>query len=139
MLLKKPSRPKALISLVPMIDVLLILLVFFMVTSTYLDLDMIPLAERADETMAAAPAPSMAGVPLILRLGADGQAYVRGQPLPTDTLGPALLSLVEGREDTEIILLPSARASTQSLVSLMDAVSGAGLSRLRIVRLETRP
>ncbi|MEC9310117.1 MAG: biopolymer transporter ExbD, partial [Pseudomonadota bacterium] len=35
MILKRASRPRALISLVPMIDVMLILLVFFMVTSTY--------------------------------------------------------------------------------------------------------
>ena len=51
--LTRPSRPRALISLVPMIDVMLILLVFFMVTSTYLNLDMIP-AVRPEQGGAAA-------------------------------------------------------------------------------------
>ena len=37
------KRLGPLISMTPMIDVLFILLVFFMVTSTFLDLDMIPL------------------------------------------------------------------------------------------------
>jgi hypothetical protein len=36
-------------SLVAMIDVLMILLFFFMVTSTYLDLDMVPLVEGNGE------------------------------------------------------------------------------------------
>jgi biopolymer transport protein ExbD len=47
--LKRPRPPRALISLVAMIDVLLILLVFFMVTSTYLDLDMIPAVSQNEE------------------------------------------------------------------------------------------
>ena len=49
MQLSRSKPPQRLISLVPMIDVLLIMLVFFMVTSTYLDLDMIPVARAADD------------------------------------------------------------------------------------------
>ena len=47
-MLKRRSRNGPLISLVPMIDVMLILLVFFMVTSTYLNLDMIPAVRQQD-------------------------------------------------------------------------------------------
>ena len=43
MQLSRPRPAKTLISLVPMIDVMLILLVFFMVTSTYLNLDILSL------------------------------------------------------------------------------------------------
>ena len=56
-LARRPA-PRSLISLVPLVDVLLILLVFFMVTSTYLDLDMIPTLDR---TEAEAEAPELAG------------------------------------------------------------------------------
>ena len=42
------------LSLVPLIDVMLILLVFFMVTSTYLDLDMIPKVDQAEAPLTGA-------------------------------------------------------------------------------------
>ena len=68
---RKPTRP--LISLVPMIDVMLILLVFFMVTSTYLNLDMIPALAQSNR-----PVPSQAAKTetvsetLLIRIGTDG-------------------------------------------------------------------
>ncbi|NCO20421.1 MAG: biopolymer transporter ExbD, partial [Rhodobacterales bacterium] len=76
--LSRPTGPRAAISLVAMIDVLMILLVFFMVTSTYLDLDMVPLA-GADDSAAAPVVPQTPPMRLLVRLGAEGAAHVRGQ------------------------------------------------------------
>ena len=56
-----------------MIDVMLILLVFFMVTSTYLNLDMIPAADRSEDTAEATSADTGAGT-LLIRLGAGWPA-----------------------------------------------------------------
>jgi biopolymer transport protein ExbD len=47
MQLRRRIPSPRLISLVSMVDVLLIMLVFFMVTSTYLNLDMIPMTQSA--------------------------------------------------------------------------------------------
>ena len=139
--LARPNRPRALISLVPMIDVMLILLVFFMVTSTYLNLDMIPAADRGDTVPEAATAQGSgdrAGT-ILIRIGADGIPTVRGQPLD----GPALASfLAEQMADaplTQVLVLPSAAAKTQALVSTMDVATSSGVTRLRVVRLEARP
>ncbi|AVO39712.1 biopolymer transporter ExbD [Pukyongiella litopenaei] len=142
MTLKRPARAGPLISLVPMIDVMLILLVFFMVTSTYLDLDMIPAARRSDAPAAPDPAPSPAPSPgdtVMIRLGGDGIPVVGGSALP----GPALTALLRDRlaEDplAQVIVLPSGAATTQALISVMDAATRAGARRLRVVRLEARP
>ena len=130
MQLARPRTPPRLISLVSMIDVLLIMLVFFMVTSTYLNLDMIPMAERADETPIATTAETDGGV-LLVRLGADGNTYLRGQPV---SLGE-LAASVQTDPDTAITILPSLRADTQSLVTLMDTLTGAGAGSLRILQV----
>jgi biopolymer transport protein ExbD len=136
-----PSR-RSVISLVPLVDVMLILLVFFMVTSTYLDLDMVPVVEKAD-------APSLPPAPtageqgrssaLLIRLGSDGLTYVRGRALDATALGEAIETRLQERADAPIVVLPSGRASAQSLVSVMETASRAGASALRVVRLEASP
>ena len=121
-----------------MIDVLMILLVFFMVTSTYLNLDMIPAVERAES--AAAPSNSgPAGTPLLLRIGADGVATVRGQPLPPAALGQLLADRITENPTLAVLVLPSGAADMQALVSVMDTAAQSGVSNLRVIRLEAQP
>lgn len=128
------ARPRARmrgISLVPLVDVLLILLVFFMVTSTYLDLDMLPVSASEGGGGAAEP-----GGTLFLRIDAGGRAVVQGAPLDP----PALSALLAARQAADpglrLLILPSTRAPVQALVSVMDRATAAGVTELRIVRIE---
>lgn len=132
MQLQRQTPPPRLISLVPMIDVLLIMLVFFMVTSTYLNLDMIPLTPSTADG-AASDAPSDA-TPVMIRLGSDGQPYLRGQTLSYDALFDQLSALPA---DTPVMILPSLHADTQALVTLMDVATTAGIRILRVVQVAT--
>lgn len=138
LVLNRPRPPKALISLVPMIDVLLILLVFFMVTSTYLNLDMIPAVTRAgtpeNSTTQAEPAPT-----LLIRLGADGNPAVQGRSLAPEDLDALLRVRLSAEPLTQVVVLPSGGAAMQALVSVMDIATRAGATRLRVIRLEARP
>lgn len=136
MSLIRPERPRALISLVPMIDVLLILLVFFMVTSTYLNLDMIPAVQQRET-----PGTGQAGVtaPLMIRLGADGQPVLRGKALAPAELSALLKDRLARDPTVQLVVLPSGRAQTQALISLLDRATQAGVQRLRVIRLEARP
>jgi len=131
--LTRPVRPPATISMVSMIDVLMIMLVFFMVTSTFLDLDMLPLASEAEAPTEAGPAPE-AGA-LLIRLGADGQTRVRGQVVAPD----ALADLLRARPGLAVTVLPSGHAPVQALASVMDAATAAGVARLDILRLDAGP
>ncbi|MFY0312218.1 ExbD/TolR family protein [Leisingera sp. D0M16] len=133
MTINRPSRPRALISLVPMIDVMLILLVFFMVTSTYLNLDMIPAVKPSEATAASPQGP--AGT-LMIRLGADGVPVLRGTGLDQDTLRATLASAVAEEPLTQVVILPSGAAQTQALITVMDSAALAGVTRLRVLRLE---
>ncbi len=142
------KRQGPLISMTPMIDVLFILLVFFMVTSTFLDLDMIPLIggarPGAQSSPESSPAPAAAGEraaepgSLLVRLGADGRTYVAGQAVDAAALSAMVALRVAVRPSTPIMVLPSGSATTQSLVSLMDALSRAGARDVRVVRFEAQ-
>ena len=136
--LQRPKRARALISLVPMIDVMLILLVFFMVTSTYLNLDMIPAVRQPDQ--ASAPtSEAEAQATVMIRLGADGAPVVRGQALTDDGLGRMLRAQLADEPLTQVVVLPLGAATTQALISVMDVATQAGAVRLRVIRLEARP
>jgi biopolymer transport protein ExbD len=140
MQITRSRRNSVVISLVAMIDVLMIMLVFFMVTSTYLDLDMIPLAEGADPpsalpgTAAAAP-----GAPFMVRVGADGTAWLRGQAMSPDALIAAVEGARRATPGLEVLVLPSGQADVQALVRVMDAIAASGVQKMRIIRLEARP
>jgi len=135
---RPPAR--SLISLVPLVDVLLIMLVFFMVTSTYLDLDMIPAVERAEEEAAeAAAAPGAASGALLIRLAPDGRAWLRGRPLSEAELRAVLAERAAAGPAGEVSVLASPRAEVQALVALMDLAADTGLARLRVLRTEAGP
>lgn len=140
MRVNRRKRIGMVISVTPLVDVMMILLVFFMVTSTYLDLDMIPLvggARQAAEPGAAPPAPRQVadGGSLLVRLSADGGVYVSGRPVDLASLTAIVSVRVATRPSTPVLVLPSGAATTQSLVSLMDAIADAGAGDVRVVRL----
>ncbi len=150
MRLARRKRQGPLITMTPMIDVLFILLIFFMVTSTFLDLDMIPLiGGTRPEPQASAqssPAPAPAAAPeraaetgsFLVRLSADGRTYVAGQAVDPVALIAMVSLRVAARPSAPIMVLPSGSATTQSLVSLMDALSRAGARDVRVVRFEAQ-
>lgn len=138
--LRRPRPARALISLVAMIDVLLILLVFFMVTSTYLDLDMIPaLSQDEGESAAASATPEQTAPPLLIRIGADGMPVIRGQTVALAELDQLLRTRLQSAPTLSVMVLPTGVARTQALVSVMDIATQAGVRNLRVVRLEPRP
>ncbi len=135
MVLNRRIPPKALISLVPMIDVMLILLVFFMVTSTYLNLDMIPALRPSD---GAAKPTTTSDLRLMIRIQADGRPNLRGETLSPQDLDRVLAQALAKDPSTQLVILPSGSAPTQALISVMDQSATAGVQNMRVLRLEAR-
>jgi biopolymer transport protein ExbD len=124
-----------------MIDVLILLLIFFMVTSSYLNLDFIP-AIRADDSDLADEAATMSADSafsartLLVRLQADGTAVIAGRRLAPEELGVEVEARLRTQPDLPVVILPSGAADTQALVTLMDRLAIAGAPSIRIVRIE---
>ena len=141
--IRRPARAGPAILLTPLVDVLLILLVFFMVTSTYLDLDMIPMAEPAETPVATVAPPTgttdaagSASGTILIRLDAAGRAHLAGATLAGPALAEAVARRLETAGPAPVLILPSARASTQALVDVLGAVSAAGAERVQVVRFD---
>ena len=136
--LKRPVRRRSLISVVSMIDVMMILLFFFMVTSTYLNLDMVPALQKSDQAPgpdAPAPAPG-AATTLMIRIAADGQAMVGGQVFDAAALAALLRDRLAADPLTPVVLFPSGAAHLQDLIGVMDIVTLSGAVRVKVIRIE---
>ena len=139
--LKRPARRRTLISVVSMIDVMMILLFFFMVTSSYLNLDMVPALQKteqppdqADATPQPTPPAGTSGTVLV-RIAANGAASVRGQSLTADALTTMLKNRLVTDPLTPVVLFPSGGAHLQDLIAVMDTVTSAGAKRVKVIRL----
>ena len=118
------------LNIAPLVDVLLLLLVFFLLTSSYvvpraLDLEL-PGSSTAEPTEGSA---------IVVGLGHDGRLSLNGQPLSHSAFGPALAQLLESRPQSRVQVRAHAGLSIDVLVGLLDELRLAGA---RTLVLETR-
>ena len=119
------------INLTPLIDVVFLLLIFFMVTTTFTQETRLAvnLPEADGEPVEQAPNTIEISVSEGGSYAIDGRALVNAQ---LDTLMRALEEVSGGDRDVALILIADAEASHQSVVTAMDAIGQSGFSRLSI-------
>ena len=135
---RPPAAPPS-ISMVAMIDILMIMLIFFMVTSTYLNLTMLPLAQSDPSGAASSAAQSASPQTILLRLTGDGVVVHQGARLEGDQLQALLAARSAEQDGVQLVILPAPRASTQALVQILDTATASGVSRIRLVQLGADP
>ena len=132
--IRRPVHRRSIISVVSMIDVMMILLFFFMVTSTYLNLDMVPALQKADDAPTATT--TIPSTTLMIRIAADGTAMVGGQAFDAASLTTLLQARLATDPLTPIVLFPSGAAHLQDLIRTMDVVTKSGAVRVKVIRIE---
>ncbi len=120
------------INLIPLIDVLLVILIFLMVTTTYARFSelQINLPEAKGE--------SARDEPKRLEIGVDAQGgYSLNNARLTQTavqdLATVLKATAANAPDPVVIINADARATHQSVIRVMDAARRAGLTRVTFV------
>ena len=112
-------------SLTPMIDVVFLLLVFFMLSSRFgVDLQ-VPL------NVAGSPSGTYSGPPRLVDISPDN-IRLNGTETPLSDLPGALEDLTESRDDT-IVLRARDGAELQRVVSVMEDLGRSGFGRLVLV------
>ena len=123
------------VSVTPLIDVVLLLLIFFMVTTTFTrDSNLlINLPEASGDPLDVLPEQ------IEILVARNGAYSVNGRGLVNNQLGTLMNAIEEisaGDNSLPIIITADADTSYQSVVTVMDAVSQLGFSRLNIVTRE---
>ena len=118
------------INLVPMIDVIVVLIIFFVVTATFDARSVIQL-----ELPRATGEQSEAEQPLVVLVNADGRYFVDDREVLRTDLGSlkATVAEVAGNErDRPVMLRADARTPYQAVVTAYDALGQLGFHRIMI-------
>lgn len=126
------GRRRAVISLTPLIDVVFILLVFFMLASSFLDWRSIDLAPP---TSAGAGA-SLTGA-MLLEIRAD-DLRLGGHPVTADEAERKIMARVRETPDQRVLIKPAEGVTLQRTVDVLDRLSAAGVSNLSFMRSPAR-
>ncbi len=120
------ARPPLRISLTPLVDVVFILLVFFMLASNFHDWRAIPL-----QASGSGAGSGMRGA-LLVEVTTQGPRLA-GEALPM----PALIDRLRARRaddpDAALLVLPREGVGTGALVGVLDGLEAAGLRNLTLV------
>ena len=117
------------INLIPFIDVLLVILIFLMLSTTYSKFTELQI------TLPAADAEKSRDRPreIIVAVSADGRYAVNRKAVDgrsVDLLANELTAAAAGSNEMVVIVSADATAAHQSVVNVMDAARRAGLPRL---------
>ena len=121
-------RRRPLISITPLIDVVFILLVFFMLASSFLDWRSIDLNAPGR----AGGEPSMVGA-LLINVTQDGLRFA-GQPITLSELDRHVSSRLEQDPEQRVLVKPAPGVPFQSAVYVLDHLSRAGVIDLSLIR-----
>ena len=117
------------INLIPFIDVLLVVLIFLMLSTTYSKFTELQL------TLPSADADKLRDRPaeIIVSVAADGRYAVNRQAVDSrnvDKLSAALTAAAKDQKDPVVIVSADANVAHQAVINVLDAARRAGLPRL---------
>ncbi|HET9679794.1 MAG TPA: biopolymer transporter ExbD [Gammaproteobacteria bacterium] len=120
------------VNLTPLIDVVLLLLVFFMVSTSFVK--EAPLRVQLPE--ASLPTQSAQVAELEVIVNAEGNYFVNERALVNsrpETLRSALIKVAGEARDTPLTIRADAQTTHQSVVTVMDIAGKLGFTNVRIV------
>ncbi len=131
MKLHNTKKKELTVNITPLIDVVFLLLIFFMVSTSF-----------TRETQIEIELPKATGSQLELEeqvveisIDSEGNFYVNKKPLintQIETLRRAILKLSDGNTKMPLIISADAKAPYQSVVTAMDAAGQEGFSNLKM-------
>ena len=117
------------INLIPFIDVLLVILIFLMLSTTYSKLTEMQLSLPVADVEQMRDRPKE----IIVSVGADGRYAVNRSALEgknVETVAAALSTAAKAGKDSVIIISADASSPHQAVVTVMEAARRVGLSQI---------
>ncbi|MBW2092744.1 MAG: biopolymer transporter ExbD [Deltaproteobacteria bacterium] len=125
---KTRNRETPLIEIAPLIDVVFLLLLFFMVTTQFTTAPGLQIA--LPEIKPGAPVTTTAKINVSIT--AAGDIYVAGNPVPAEDLKEALKKAASDLASTIVILTADKDVSHGKIVSVMDTLRDLGIKKMVI-------
>ncbi len=126
MLLRPHKRKRSVtINVTSLLDVMFNLLLFFMVSTTFVSTPAIKL-----ELPKAKHGEVVGERAIVIYVDENGAIYLNDEPVDVSLLGAALKQKFEGSTDRGVVLKADSRVTHGVVVEVMDVIKGAGATRL---------
>jgi len=126
---RRGSRDEPEINLIPFIDVLLVVLIFLMLSTTYSKFTEMQLRLTVADVDAQRDYPKE----IIVAVAADGRYSINKNALPdrsVESVAAALEAASGGGKDSIVIISADASAAHQSVITVMEGARRAGLMQI---------
>ena len=130
------ARDEPEINLIPLIDVLLVFLIFLMLSTTYSKFSEMQLRLPTADVDSQRDYPKE----VIVAVSADGRYSINKTPLPdrnVATVAAALGAAATGGKDSVVIISADASSPHQSVITVMEAARRAGLVQITFAAQST--
>lgn len=124
---RRPDEPE--INLVPFIDILLVIIIFLVITTTYARFTEL----QVSLPVADANKPDDRPTQIQVAVAADGRYAIDNQRIAYEnpsSLASDLLKAARNRTDSVIVINADASATHQSVINVLEAARIAGLARI---------
>ncbi len=132
------SREEPEINLIPFIDVLLVVLIFLMLSTTYSKFTELQISLPVANTDAQRDYPKE----IIVAVASDGRYAINKGPVDgrsIEALSLALVNAAHGSKDMVVIISADASATHQSVITVMEAARRSGLNQITFATQSTPP
>ncbi|NIM66477.1 MAG: biopolymer transporter ExbD [Candidatus Latescibacteria bacterium] len=123
--MRRSKKRSVILNVTSLIDVLFLLLIFFMISTTFLSQPAIkmelPKAEHSDVVRQK---------PLVVYIDQSGKVFLNDEPMEIPLLEEALRRKLQDTTDKSLVLKADSRVSHGSVVEVLDIVKGAGVQKL---------
>ncbi len=129
---KKRNEPN--VDLTPMVDVVFLLLIFFMISTTFVETPGLSIKLPETSSVVAERDPEEIKV----YLSREGEVFIKDKPYTLEALPDYLRSFGKKSQGMTFMLLADKEARHGVVVELMDMAQAAGFSKLAIATRERR-
>jgi biopolymer transport protein ExbD len=123
----RQRKPSIRMEISPLIDCVFLLLIFFMLSSTFLAPKI-----RLQLPAAGLPPDSSENTPILLTIDAAGDVFLNQEPLSWDHVPLRLQTLVEATERKEITVRCDETASHKFFMQALDAAKSSGAQHVHV-------
>jgi biopolymer transport protein ExbD len=133
---QQSPRKKARIEIIPMIDVMMFLLVFFVLISV----NVIPALGIKTQQPNSTQAQNLKtpDKQVVVTLGREGSIQLDGQTVELKRLVSAIKAKASASEQIAVVVNSDKGAEVQTLVDVMDAIKAAGLGKVALAARERK-
>jgi len=120
-------QEEAQVDLTPMLDIVFIMLIFFIVTSTFVRESGIEVDKPQATNVV-----SQKDVGIFIAVTADNDVYIDKKMVDIERVQAALEAMLLDKAESSLVIQADERAFSGTVIQVMDAAKGAGIEKIAI-------